>query len=325
MKLVQVLLNDIDLSSENYDRYLFNYERDSNAIMDSIRKVNLINPVILKKNCDTDRKYVVVCGYQRILAYQKLGWESIEAKVIDGFCDEEILLLVLHDNLFSRGFNEIEKAVVIKKFMDIGYSYDRLISDITPLLGIPPNIKIIDKYISTLSLDSEIKKSVANGELELEKVFLLVALDEADKEIVFRVLFKESSSNINEAKETIRNLLDLKLIKKQEIAEMLSTKEVTNILLDSRFNKRQKGERIFKFIKYMRYPVISEQEDKFSALCGELGMDNDVRVNHSKYFEGDEIRITIKSSNEEKLKANLEKLLSNIQNGAFNKIFSLFK
>ena len=325
MKLVQVMLSEIDLSSENCDRYLFNYERASNSITDSIKKVGLINPVILRKNLDTDQTYLVVCGCQRILACRELGWESIEAKAIDGFSDEKTLLLVLHDNLSSRGFNEIEKAIVLKKFIDIGYSYDRLISDIVPLLRISPNTKIIDKYLSVLTLESEIKSVMAKGELELEKAFLLVALDDTDKEIVFRILFKESITNINEAKETIRNLLDLKLIRNQEISEILSSKEVTSILMDSKYNKRQKGERICKLIKHMRYPAISEKEDEFGLLCRELGMDNDVRVNHSKYFEGDDIRITIKASNEEKLKANLEKLISNIRNSSFKKIFSLFK
>ena len=325
MKSVQIVLKDIDMSSENYDRYLFYYERDSTSIIDSINTVGLINPVKLKKSSNTDQTYVVVCGYQRILACQSLGWKSIEAKVIEGLSEEEILLLVLHDNLSSRGFNEIEKAIVLKKFMDIGFSYDRLLSEIGPLLEIPPNTKIINKYLSVLKLESEIKSFVANGKMELEKAFLLVSLDDTEKEIVFRILFKESSTNINEAKETIRNLQDLKLIRKQGIAEILSSKEVTNILMDSKYNKRQKGERICKLIKYMRYPVISEKEDEFSVLCGELGMDNDVRVNHSKFFEGDEIRITIKVSNEEKLKVNLEKLISNIKDSSFKKIFSLFK
>ncbi|MCP4978468.1 MAG: ParB N-terminal domain-containing protein, partial [Maribacter sp.] len=185
MELVKVLLSEIDLSSENYDRYLFNYERVSNSITDSIKKVGLINSVIIKKNLDADQTYIVVCGYQRILVCQELGWECIEAKVIDEFSDEEALLLALHDNLSTRGFNEIEKAIVLKKFMNIGYSHDRLISDIVPLLGIPQSIKIIDRYLSVLSLESEIKRFVAKGELELEKAFLLVSLDDTDKDIAF--------------------------------------------------------------------------------------------------------------------------------------------
>ncbi len=325
MKLVQVLLNNIDLSSENFNRYLFNYERDPSTITDSIKKLGLINPVILRTNRNANQPYVVVCGFQRIMVCQKLGWNSIEAKIIDGLSDEETMLLVLHDNLSSRGFNGIEKAIIFKKFMDIGYTRNRLISEIAPLLEIPPNIKIIDKYISVLNLDREVMKSVSNGELELDKAFLLVSLDDADKEIFFRNLFRESSININEAKEIIRNLLDLKLIMKQGMVELLTSKEVAKILQDCKYNKRQKGERICKLIKYMRYPVISEKEGKFDVLCRDLGIDNDVRVNHSRYFEADEIKITIKASNEEKLKANLEKLIANIKSGSFKKLFSLFK
>ncbi len=325
MKLVWVSLKDIDLSSGNYDRYLFNSERGPVNMIDSIIKVGLINPVILQKRRDSDQAHVVVSGYQRILACLKLGRANIEARIIDGLSDEETLLLALHDNLSSRGFNGIEKAIIIKKFMDIGYSYNRIISEIAPLIEIPPNIKIIDKYLSVLNLDRDIVLSVASGELELEKAFLLIPLNDADKEIVFRNLFRESITSINEAKEVIRNLLDLKLIKKQGMEDLLTSKEVNKILQDSKYNKRQKGERICKLIKYMRYPIISKKECEFGMLCQELGIDNDVRINHSRYFEGDEITITLKTSNEEKLKGNLEKLVSNLKSGSFKKIFSLFK
>lgn len=150
-------------------------------------------------------------------------------------------------------------------------------------------------------------------------------LDDVERDIVWRVLFRESSTNINETKETIRNLLDLKQIKQMGMVELLSSKEISLIISDSKSNKRQRGERIYILIKYMRYPVISKKEDEFDKSCSELGLDNDVRINHSRYFEGDEIRITIKVSNEEKLRANIEKLLSNIGNGMFKKIFSIFK
>ncbi len=119
MELIEVALDNTDLSSENYDKYLFRYGRDSVAVEESIRKVGLINPVILKKSLDANETYSVICGYQRIMACQKLGQVSIEAKVIDGLKDEEILLLVLHDNLSSRGFNEIQKAIVLNKFLDM--------------------------------------------------------------------------------------------------------------------------------------------------------------------------------------------------------------
>ncbi len=325
MELIQVALGDIDLFSEDHDRYLFRYGRDSDLVMESIRKVGLINPVILMNRPDADMAYSVICGYQRILACKKLGQVRYDAKVIDGLNDEEVLLLVLHDNLSSIGFNEIEKGIVLKKFLDIGYSYDRLLAEIAPLLEIPPNKNIIDKYLSVLGLDCEIKQSVARSELEFERAFLLISLDAEDRDIVYRYLFRESITNTNEAKETIRNLLDLKLIKQLEIEELLSSSEIDQILSDSNSNKRQKGEKIYRLIKSMRYPSISMKEDEFDKSCRELRLDNDVRINHSKYFEGDEIRITLKASNEEKLGNNLERLLLNIRNGTFKKLFSMFK
>jgi ParB/RepB/Spo0J family partition protein len=322
---MQVSLDNIDLSSEDYDRYLFSYGRDSSYLTGSLKQVGLINPVILKKNQDADGVYTIVCGYQRIKAYQKLGQVSIEAKVIDGLNDEEIMLLALHDNLSSRGFNEIEKAIVLKKFLEIGYSYDRLMSEIAPLLSVPPNKNIIDKYIDILSLDTEIQKSVADGDLEPEKAFLLITLDGDERDVVWRVLFREASTNVNEAKETIRSLLDLKQIKQTGIVELLSSEEINHIISDNKSNKRQRGERVCRLIKIVRYPVINKKEDEFDKLCKELCLDSDVRINHSRYFEGDDIRITIKASNDEKLRISIEKLLSNIKNGTFKKIFSIYK
>ena len=324
-KSVSALLDNIDLSSKNYDRYLFRYGRNSDVVEDSIRKVGLINPPILKKNPDTEGTYYVICGYQRILACKKLGQVSIDARVIDGLTDEETLLLVLHDNLASRGFNEIEKGIVLKKFLDIGYSYDRLTAEITLLLEIPPNKNIIEKYLSVLRLDNEIKHSIARSELELERAFLLITLDDAEREVVYRFLFKESITNTNEAKEAIRNLLDLKLIKKIEMEELLLSDEISHIISDNKSNKRKKGEKLCSLIKSMRYPSIRMKEDEFGKSCRELKLDNDVRVNHSRYFEGDEIRITLKAFNEEKLGNNLERLLLNIRNGMFKKLFSIIK
>ena len=324
-KSVSALLDNIDLSSNNYDRYLFRYGRNTDVVEDSIRKVGLINPPILKENPDTEGTYSVICGYQRILACKKLGQISIDARVIDGLNDEETLLLVLHDNLASRGFNEIEKGIVLKKFMDIGYSCDRLAAEITLLLEIPPNKNIIEKYLSVLRLDNEIKHSIARSELELERAFLLITLDDAEREVVYRFLFKESITNTNEAKEAIRNLLDLKLIKKMEMEELLLSDEISHNISDNKSNKRQKGEKLCSLIKSMRYPSIRMKEDEFDKSCRELKLDNDVRVNHTRYFEGDEIRITLKVFNEEKLGGNLERLLLNIRNGMFKKLFSIIK
>ena len=318
----QILINEIDCLSKGHDRYLFSYGRDSDTVKDSINKVGLINPV---KLVESHEKYTIVCGSQRIKACQEIGTKSIAAKVVEGLNDEKLLLLSLHDNLFSRKYNEIEKAIAIKKFMEIGYSYDRILAEIAPLLDLPQNKKVVDKYVSLLGINVEIKIAVARSELEMEKAVLLMQLDGAERESVYRALFKESCTNLNETKDTIRNLLDLKLIMKKEINELLASSEINSILSDYKVNKRQKGEGICKIIKTMRYPAISEKEKEFDISCKELGLNNHVRINHSRYFEGNDIQLTIKAVDEENLKADLEKLLMDTNTGKFKKIYNIIK
>ncbi|MGR3176998.1 MAG: ParB/RepB/Spo0J family partition protein [Candidatus Anammoxibacter sp.] len=321
MEIINISLNDIDISSESFDMFLFSYNRDFTEIIDSIKEVGLINPVILQDRQNSNGRYTIVCGYQRIKAYMELKRTEIPARVIRNVENGELTLLSFNDNLFFREFNEIEKAIVLKKFLAIGYTEERLIAEVTSKIGIPPNKKIIAKYLLVLELEEKIKDSVASKEIEMEKALLLLELDATDRAFVYDLLFKEANVNLNEAKETIRSLTDLKQMQQQEITEIMTSDEVVSIFRDERLNKRKKGERIYNLIKRVRYPRITVQEESFTNACKELNLDSNVRINHAKYFEQNDIQINIKSPNEEKLKSDLEKLIFNVKNGKFKQIF----
>ncbi|MGR3220013.1 MAG: ParB/RepB/Spo0J family partition protein [Candidatus Anammoxibacter sp.] len=321
IEIINISLNDIDVCSESFDMFLFSYNRDVTKIIDSIKDAGLINPVILRDRQNSSGLYTIVCGYQRIKAYSELRMAKIPARVICDASDDELTLLSLNDNLFSGIFNEIEKAIVIKKFQDIGYSEERLITEITSKLSIAPNKKIIAKHLSLLKLENEIKNSVASKEIEMEKALLLLDLNATERAFVYDLLFKEASVNFNEAKEVIRNLIDIAQMQQQEITEILTSSAVVSIYKDESLNKRKKGERITGLIKKLRYPRISRQEEHFNNICKELNLDSSVRVNHTKYFEQNGIQINIKSPNEEKLKSDVAKLVYNLENGKFKQIF----
>jgi hypothetical protein len=128
--------------------------------------------------------------------------------------------------------------------------------------------------------------------------------------------------NINEAKETLRNLLELKQIKQFGIPELLEVEEIRSILKGENRNKRQKGESIYRIIKSMRYPTITKKEEEFTLSIKELALDSNVRINHSRFFEKDEVQITIKVSDEKNLWSYLSKLQTHARAGSFKKIFS---
>ena len=323
-KFENVSIKDIDISSTGFDRFLFSYNRDFKQIKNSINRIGLINPVILQKQQYKDKhNHIVVCGYQRVKACIELRNDVIKAKVIDSACNEKLLLTCFHDNIFTREFNDIEKALIVKKFLSIGYSFNKLTTEITNNIGMPPNKKIHDKYLALLDFEKEIKDAIANNEIEMEKALQLLEFDHTDRAFIYDLLFKEVNINLNETKDIIQSLTDLKHMKQTEITEIMTSNEITKIISDKSLDKRKKGEQICGVIKRMRYPLLSEQEFLFEKLCKSLNLNSNIRINHSRYFEQNDIQITIKSSDEKKLNADFEKLLANMKNGNFKEIFSV--
>lgn len=320
MDIQQLTIKDIDNSPVGNMRYLPSSVTVLDAIVDSIGKVGLINPVIVKKTKNSNMLYATVCGYQRVKACKALGMERIDARIVDVASDEDLLFIRFYDNLFSRRFNDIEKAVVLKNFQEIGYTKNRLLSEILPLLGIPQNRNILDKYLSLFKLGGKIVESLAQQKIEIEKAFLLIPLAKEECDTVYKVLFKESMMNLNEAKETLRNLLDLKQIKQCSIPELLEIREIRGILQTKNSNKRQKGESIYRFIKGMRYPSIHKKEEEFTLSIKELALNSNIRINHSRFFEKDEVQITLKVSHEQNFENDLNKLLAHVRAGSFKKI-----
>ncbi len=77
---------------------------DIDALVDSLRRFGLMNPILLNK------KYVLIAGGRRLHAAKILGWQTINAVVIDA--DDELTRLEyeIEENLQRREFNDEESS-----------------------------------------------------------------------------------------------------------------------------------------------------------------------------------------------------------------------
>ncbi len=76
----------IDMTSESFK-----------ALMESIRDRGVLEPVLVTQK---DDKYLLLCGERRYLAAQKLGHESIPARIVNTVTQkDEILAIQLVENL----------------------------------------------------------------------------------------------------------------------------------------------------------------------------------------------------------------------------------
>ena len=86
------------------------------SIMRSMASIGLINPITVREV--TPGKYVVIAGMHRSTAATELGWEEIDAKVLQpGEQDSD--LIMASENLHKVDLNEMDEAVM----------YDRLCKD----------------------------------------------------------------------------------------------------------------------------------------------------------------------------------------------------
>ena len=82
---------------------------DIEALADSFRCYGQITPIIINK------KNVLVAGGRGLEAAKLLGWQSINAEIIDRTSELEQLELEVEENKYRKDFNDAEIAEAARK------------------------------------------------------------------------------------------------------------------------------------------------------------------------------------------------------------------
>jgi ParB/RepB/Spo0J family partition protein len=78
------------------------------ALMESVKDRGVLEPVLVTPK---DDKYLLLCGERRYLAAQKLGMETIPARIVNAITQkDEILATQLTENLQREDLNPIDQA-----------------------------------------------------------------------------------------------------------------------------------------------------------------------------------------------------------------------
>lgn len=78
------------------------------ALRDSMRRLGLLQPILI------DSKYNLIAGFRRLESAKMLGWESIEARLIETRDKKERLLIEADENTTRRDFSPEEMGRVDK-------------------------------------------------------------------------------------------------------------------------------------------------------------------------------------------------------------------
>jgi ParB-like chromosome segregation protein Spo0J len=299
---VKVALSETDL---NPGPFCMSFHFSLDQLKASIEEFGVLNPPYLMK--DSESHYTVVAGYRRLLAVRELGWSDMVCQVLpDGFPRLKALLLNLYDNLIQRKINGIEKAMVLQRLTRF-VNHEQVIKKFMPMLGIPANKQTLELFLGLEVFEEPIRCSIATERVSLRVAGLMIGLSRKDR-LKVNELFTTLRWSSNQQWKAIQWIMEIASREGRSIEEVISHREITEILHSSRMSNPQKLKHIVKALKRTRFPLLMKAENAFKKGISAFPLPEGVKITAPPFFEGTDYRVEIVFEKGKELRDRLEEL-----------------
>jgi ParB family chromosome partitioning protein len=321
MRHTKLRIDDILTEGVDTGSFSFAFEPAIGELVDSIKKVGLVNPPTLRQG---KKGIEVVCGFKRVLACKSMGLSEIDARVYEEgeLSDEQCLWFSLIDNAQPGHLSPVECAIALRKFFELDYDSGRLTEEIAPHLGLPPSKRYIENCLQLLSLDKEIMRAVHDGSLGVEQGFCMCEVESESRVGIFWVV-QTCRANLNETRELVSLIPDVAAIRGMSVSAFIT--DELGPLLDDDSPPRKKLQSVRDDLMRARYPRLTDAERAFNAVIERMNLGKEFTINAPKHFEGNEISLTIRAHSGDHLKGILMKLSSTEVEQGFEELFSILR
>ncbi len=299
MRFENIELDTINIRDE---RFRISYYFDLAPLRHSISNIGLIHPpVITYRGGDI----LIVTGWKRILACRSLGLPSIPCLVFDGQDDLEAFRLGFIENLASGSYTLLEKAQILSQLIQLRVPENVLVKDYLPLLEIPQTLRHLDIHLRIAALDPETKALVHSKGMGLPAVQLLIEYSEEERRFLMPFL---QPLGQNKQRELLQNLLEISKRDRIPAQKILAGEVIQKTAADQNLSPLQKAEEIRNQIQRQRYPILSTWKDTFKSRKKDLDWPDDIKIEPSPFFEGEEFSVQFTFKDFDEYKTKLTKL-----------------
>lgn len=158
-----------------------------NELAESIKTDGLWNPVLVKRNKDSG--YDLISGGHRLRAAKKLGWDEIEANILD--IDDTIAsFLAIKTNLLQKNLTDIEEAKAIKRIIDeFGFTQ----GEIAEKLG-KSQAWVSNRLALVLDVSLKVQNALKNDKISTSHAVILSKLSKKEQDEFLEYII---SNNLN--------------------------------------------------------------------------------------------------------------------------------
>jgi ParB family chromosome partitioning protein len=287
--------------------FVFSPPGDLSRLQASIREVGLLNPPWVR-SVKGDR-FQVVTGVKRLLAAAQLGWVQVTARVLPADTPEARCLLVhLHDNACSRGFNNLEQALLASRLLE---HWDRqtVIQRFLPCLGLAPSLTILERLLALALLEGPFQQLAARGRLSLPGAQLLASWEPQDRGAVAPFL-EELPWSQSKQEEFLQGLNLLARREGVPPGEILSLEEFRQYLQEEAGTPQAKAAAVRLLLQKQVSPRFSAVQEGFQTGLQRLGLRHHprLRLQPPPAFEGPDFHLEVKFRDAAELQELLEEL-----------------
>ena len=263
----------------------FSFGRDNTLLSLSIQSAGILSPLLLKTNV-SKLGTEIITGFRRLEVASFLGIEKIPCILIpsDKISSFNAFLISFYDNIATRGFNEVEKALVIRFLVENKIPFNDITMKYLPLLGIPPKNKNIELYFAISSSSVKLKEALASERIGVRAFEKLLKLPVACQSII-KDLMLDLKFNINQQCQLI-DFTEIIIEKNDEKNAAAKISKIKHEIVESSFfSDPQKINAILASLKETISPLFSISKKRFQNAVSSIDIPANVKLTHPPFFE----------------------------------------
>ena len=309
----------LDRINSQDDSFRITTRPDIDELLLSIQHEGLLNPPLVIRRAT---EFLIVSGFRRIAACQKLGCHKIDVRVLrPDLSALDCLRLAIADNALQRPLNLIETSRSLQKLSTLLNNRKRL-TESASTLCLPTNPSIIEKIKDLCLLPWPIQSAILDETVSLSMAVELGTL-EPDHAIAFVRLFNQLKLSLNKQKEIVTLVKEIAERDRISIVQVMEGKRLLAILSCDDLDKGQMGRKIRSILRQERFPRVVAAERNFEVYRKKLKLGKDIKLIPPKEFEGNFFTLTLYFNSLTHLKTLQTRMNKIIENPWFDKIFKI--
>ncbi|MFH7319485.1 ParB/RepB/Spo0J family partition protein [Desulfurivibrio sp. D14AmB] len=282
-------------------------EEDS-ALADSVRRVGILHPPILRKRLDD--RYLMISGHTRVLlAGRILGLGSLPCLVLPATCDDALALEVAFEALCARKVPTPMEVAFFCQRMAAHLGIEEIAARFFPRLGLPPTPFLVRQAIGLAGIEEPFAVAIHQGRLHEAVGRELMDLPLPDRLALFELIDLLQLS-VGNQKKLVAGCRELSGRENVSLRSILGSAEIRDILDHQEMNIPQKGAALMRYLTARRFPQLTAAAAEFEQFRRGLALPDNFSLEATPSFEDDRLRLTITFAGRQELNRRLPALLA---------------